>query len=108
MNKFLFQTPNLDIYTFNGTTWTVLGNGEPTDSMFIKSGVTSVSITNFQALVTLTGADNIDVLASKQADSISVENNISADMPLDSGSCKTLDIDLSIYAKVNSINIVEI
>ena len=107
MKKLLIRISN-DIYALDSAgVWGVVGNGEPTDIMFIRNGMASVSIAQLNSLITLTSTPSIDVLASNQGDAVTTNLPITNIVTLDSGFCKSIDIDLVDYADVLNISVRE-
>lgn len=107
MKKILIRISN-DIYAVNSVgAWEVVGEGEPTDIMFIQEGMTSISVAQLNSLITLTSATSIDVLASNQGNAVTTNLPITNIVTLDSGFCKSIDIDLVDYADVLNISVRE-
>lgn len=110
MNKFLLQTPNKNIYTFVvGTGWQKISTGEPTDLLFIQQGMPSIKSSDFLSLFTQENTTTLDILASKQSDSVNHEFPIQNKVDLDGGLFyKSVDLDLSKYAGVTNVTVQEV
>jgi hypothetical protein len=103
MKKILLKVSS-DIYAINSAgVWEVVGEGEPTDVMFIRKGMTNISIAQLNSLLVLTSATAINVLASNQGDAVTASSPITTAVTLDSGYCRSVDIDLTEYADVTNI-----
>jgi hypothetical protein len=107
MKKILLKVANTIYAIDSAGIWEVVGEGEPTDVMFIRKGMTSVPIAQLNSLLILTSASAIHVLASNQGDGVTVFSPISTEVTLDSGYCRSMDIDLTEYADVINISVEE-